>query len=319
MQKVYCFAFPPSNEIPSLSTIGQWNINLDPNRMKLAASSGIGISDFSIVLLSKNHEVFISDCLKSIYRELPEVKVFCVDIGSKDDTFLKGKSISQDLNLNSEHIQFNDTTKTLLVLKKIEKRVNTKFAILISADDAFGIQYRDALLGIFKNENRQVVVNFNSLITDRYLRPLHSRKPLWSVDLEKNKRRLSYSNPGTTPGAVIPWKILTGLASWKEPPDILIEDYWIWWQLIDLVPFINSSESYVLYRQHANNVSKSTKNKSYAASLGYVTALPNVNAQNFLNRFFSFLLVVRWIRHLNVIVWKDFFAGYLSGIRSKIL
>jgi glycosyltransferase involved in cell wall biosynthesis len=296
-------------------------MNLDPNKVKLPASSAtsaISISDFSIVLLSKNHEAFISDCLKSIYRELHEVRVICVDVGSRDDTFLKGKSVAHDLNLDSEHIQFDDSTKTLLALKKIEKKVKTKFAILISADDAFGIQYREALLGVFKNENRQVVVNFKSLISDRQLNPSGTRKPSWGDNHQKNRKKLLYSNPGTAPGAVIPWQLLTEQEAWKHPPDILIEDYWIWWHLIDHVPFINCSESFVFYRQHGKNLSKQSKNKDYAYSLGYVSALPYIKSNYVMNRLLSLTLIPRWMRHLHITVWKNFLSGYMSAYRYEI-
>lgn len=288
--------------------------------MKVASSSAglsISLSDFSIVLLSKNHEAFISDCLKSILRELPELRVICVDVGSKDDTFRKGKNIARDLNLNSEHIQFNDKTKTLLALKKIEKKVETKFAILISADDAFGIQYRQALLEIFKDKTREVVVNFKSLVSDQQLKPSRIRKSSWGDSHQKNRKKLLYSNPGTAPGAVVPWQVLTKLASWQNPPDILIEDYWIWWQLIDHVPFVNCSESFVFYRRHDKNLSRQSKNKDYAYSLGYVSALPNVKSQHVLNRLLSLTLIPRWIRHLHVNVWKYFISGYQSAYRNE--
>ena len=277
------------------------------------------IDDFTIVVLSRNHERFIFDCLNSINRELSDAKVICADIGSQDNSYGLGEKIAKECGLSSRHIQLSEDTKTLTALKKLESYIDTKYMILLSADDALGENYRIALNNVCKSNPHESVINFTSTLADQNLRPLGSRKPSWRDTPERNRTLLTFSNPGTAPGSVIPWYTLTKQIAWNNPPDILIEDYWIWWQLINLVPFVNSEESYVLYRQHENNVSKSTKNKSYSTSLGYVTALPNINAQNFLNKFFSFLLVVRWIRHLNVIVWKDFFTGYLSAIRRKIL
>jgi hypothetical protein len=156
------------------------------------------------------------------------------------------------------------------------------------------------------------------MVSDQDLNPLFPKSPKWADKIQKNKRLLSYSNPGTAPGAVIPWEILIKSPSWKQPPNIVIEDYWLWWQLIDQVPFINCKDAYVLYRQHRNNVTKNTKNKDYAYSLGYVSALPNIKAINILNTFLSFFLIPRWIRHLNVSVWKDYAAGYISAIRNEV-
>jgi len=276
------------------------------------------LDQFTIVILSRNHEDFILDCLQSVYRELSEVKILWVDIGSSDNSFKKSKDISKELGLNTIHLQFLEDTRTLKVLKGLEEYINTKYIILLSADDALGKNYREALSNITRINSREQVINFISMVSNQDLNPLFSKSPKWADKIQKNKRLLSYSNPGTAPGAVIPWRILVKNPDWKQPPNILIEDYWLWWQLIDQVPFINCKESHVLYRQHENNVTKNTKNKDYAYSLGYVSALPNIKALNFLNKLLSIFLIPRWIRHLNVSVWKDYVAGYISAIRNEV-
>jgi hypothetical protein len=276
------------------------------------------LDQFTIVILSRNHEGYILDCLQSVCRELPEAKILWADTGSSDNSFKKSKDISKELELNTIHVQFWEDTRTLRVLKGLEKYINTKYIILLSADDALGENYRKALSNITRINSREQVINFISMVSDQDLNPLFPKSPKWANKIQKNKRLLSYSNPGTAPGAVIPWEILIKSPSWKQPPNIVIEDYWLWWQLIDQVPFINCKDAYVLYRQHRNNVTKNTKNKDYAYSLGYVSALPNIKSINILNTFLSFFLIPRWIRHLNVSVWKDYAAGYISAIRNEV-
>jgi glycosyltransferase involved in cell wall biosynthesis len=284
---------------------------------KIAESQNI-ISDCTVIVLAKNHEQYLSDCLGSIHRELPGAKILCADVGSGDKSFEKGKEIASILNLNSRHIQLGEDTKTLTALKKLERYIDTKYVVLLSADDALGENYGTALIDILRQTPNYSVINFISMVSDQDLNPLFPKSPKWADKIQKNKRLLSYSNPGTAPGAVIPWEILIKSPSWKQPPNIVIEDYWLWWQLIDQVPFINCKDAYVLYRQHRNNVTKNTKNKDYAYSLGYVSALPNIKAINILNTFLSFFLIPRWIRHLNVSVWKDYAAGYISAIRNEV-
>jgi len=271
------------------------------------------VNEITIVILSKDHEKFISDCLHSVHRELPDAKIVCADVGSTDHCYELGKSIAEELKLDTVHIKLKQDTKTLLVLKNLEKYISTKYVILLSADDAFGENYRNALINLLKSNSGGVVINFTSVITDQNLKPLYSKKPKWSEQHKKNRRKLSYSNPGTTPGALVPWTILISSPDWTEPPSIVIEDYWIWWQLIDLVPFVNCYESNVLYRQHKNNISKATKNEDYAYSLGYVTAIPNIKANDTWNKFLSVTLIIRWIRHLNFIVWYKFAVGYVES------
>lgn len=282
------------------------------------ADSQNTISDCTIVILAKNHEQYLSDCLGSVHRELPGAKVLCADIGSRDKSFEKGKEIANTLKMESTHVQLSEDTKTLTSLKKLEAYIDTKYVVLLSADDALGESYGDALRDILNKVPRYSVINFISVVSDQNLNPMYSKYSRWTNVTKKNIRRLSYSNPGNAPGAVIPWRILVKNPDWKQPPNILIEDYWLWWQLIDQVPFINCKESHVLYRQHENNVTKNTKNKDYAYSLGYVSALPNIKALNFLNKLLSIFLIPRWIRHLNVTVWKNYVAGYISAIRNEV-
>jgi len=277
------------------------------------------ITEYTVVVLSRNHERFIFDCLSSINRELWDAKVVCADIGSSDATLSLGKQIASEFGLKSQHVQFSNDTKTLTVLKNLEVYIETKFAILISADDALGENYRIALNNIQKINPHESVINFTSLLTDENLVVIGSKEPCWRETAQKNRNLLSFSNPGTAPGAVIPWKTLTKQDSWKNPPKILIEDYWIWWQLVDLVPFINCTEAQVLYRQHEYNISKARKNKDYAYSLGLITAIPNIRADSLCNKIRSLLLILRWIRHLNLIVWPIFVKGYSTTKKTGIL
>lgn len=277
------------------------------------------IVEYTVVVLSRNHERFIFDCLNSINRELWDATILCADIGSSDNSFSLGKQVASEFGLKSQHVELSEDTKTLTALKKLEGYVDTKYAILISADDALGENYRIALKSVKNTNPQESVINFTSLLTDENLVVIGSKQPSWGDAVQKNRNLLSFSNPGTAPGAVIPWRILTKQTAWKNPPDILIEDYWIWWQLVDLVPFINCTERPVLYRQHEYNISKASKNIDYAYSLGYVTAIPNIRANNLFDKIRSLMLVLRWIRHLNLSVWLNFKKGYSDAKESGSL
>ena len=276
------------------------------------------LADCTIIVLSKNHENFLSDCLTSIHRELSDVKILCADISSIDESYELGQIICKKLGLKSTHLQLDANTRTLTALKNLEKLVSTNYVILLSADDAFGIGYREALIKLLKANTEYSVINFPSLLTDENLKPLHLKVPRWTGKVQENRRRLSYSNPGTAPGAVIPWRILINSESWKQPPNIVIEDYWIWWQLISLVPFIKAQESHVLYRQHQHNISKASRNIEYAYSLGYVSALPTYKSNNYKNRLLSLVLIPRWLRHLNIAVWRNYLLGYQDSKQSEL-
>lgn len=275
------------------------------------------LNDVTILLLSRNHEKFIGDCIDSINREFGnEIQLLNLDIGSIDETLRISKSLCNKFGINAVHLKLDKDTKTLTALKNLEEYVSTTYVILISADDALGENYSQALNKLFSYITEYTVINFPSIVTDQNLQPLYSRVPKWSRNAKSNKKLLSYSNPGTAPGAVIPWRILVETQSWKQSPDIIIEDYWLWWQFIDIAPFITSQESNVLYRQHQNNISNESRNVDYAYSLGYVSALPWNKSNISTNRLLSLLLIPRWLRHLNISVWKNYFAGYQDSKRS---
>ena len=277
------------------------------------------LNDVTILLLSRNHEKFIAECINSINREFGnEIRLLNLDIGSIDDTFRICKSLCSEFGINATHVKLEKGTKTLTVLKSLEEYVSTNYVILLSADDALGKNYSQALNKLFSSITEYAVINFPSMVTDQNLQPLFLRVPKWSRSAKSNKKLLSYSNPGTAPGAVIPWRILVETQSWKQSPDIIIEDYWLWWQFIDIAPFMTSQESHVLYRQHQHNISSESRNVDYAYSLGYVSALPRNKSNNSTNRLLSLLLIPRWLRHLNIAVWRNYFSGYQASKRSAL-
>ena len=277
------------------------------------------LNDVTILLLSRNHEKFIEECIHSINREFGnEIQLLNLDIGSIDGTLGISKSLCNEFGMDAVHLKLDKNTKTLTALKSLEEYVSTTYVILLSADDALGENYRQTLNKLFSDITEHTVINFPSMVTDHNLHPLYLRVPKWSVSSKKNKKLLSYSNPGTAPGAVIPWKMLVETQSWKQSPDIIIEDYWLWWQFIDIAPFITSQESHVLYRQHQHNISKASRNKAYAYSLGYVSALPTYKSNNYKNRLLSLVLIPRWLRHLNIAVWRNYILGYQDSKQSEL-
>jgi hypothetical protein len=124
-------------------------------------------------------------------------------------------------------------------------------------------------------------------------------------------------NPGTAAGSVIPFKKLKTLEVWKSVPPILIEDYWLWWTLIEYVPFINVLNASAIYRKHGNNISGAKRNREYAYSLGFAAGLPRSMNNSGFNRRLSLFLLPRWGRHLATSTWKDFLRGFLDSSKKK--
>jgi len=273
----------------------------------------------SIVILSRNHQDYVSDCLNSIYREFKgSINVFLVDVNSSDRTISNGSLIAKKLGINLVIKSIGEDEATLIVLGKISDLITTKNIILISADDALGEGYCDGISNILQNSfQNNVVINFPLTITNENLVKQNSRKSKWSSSINRNKFKLSISNPGNIAGSLLPWELVKNELDKKPLPPTLIEDYWLWWKLVEKVEFINSPIGTVLYRRHDSNTSGMKSSSEYARSLGLSCGIPMISRNNIFFKILSLSLIVRWIRHLKFSVWKEFFYGYFCCIRNK--
>ena len=156
--------------------------------------------------------------------------------------------------------------------------------------------------------------NFRQRVSDSSLNTIKIRDSKWSNSYKRNRKKLLVGNPGTTPGAIIPWETLKKINAWDNTPNILIEDYWLWWKLLGHATFINIKYGEVLYRRHNNNVTAQSKDPIYSESLGYASALGWVNAETLFEKILSVFVVIRWIRHINFREWKNFIIGFRRAI-----
>jgi glycosyltransferase involved in cell wall biosynthesis len=279
------------------------------------------VDDLTLILFSRDHLPFVDQCLDSINVEFGnKLKILNVDVGSIDGTEKRIMQRAKELGLSIEQEHRSREMKTLPVLKSIEENVHTRFVALLSVDDLFGPGYGEALLSKLRELKKDTVINFTLNETNALLESTRLHLPRWSNSLKRNKRMLSIMNPGTATGSVIPFEKLKSLAKWRSVPSILIEDYWLWWTLIEHVDFVNILSASATYRKHGHNISSAKRNRDYAYSLGFATGLPRVMNNSRINRSLSLILIPRWGRHLAPSVWGYFLRGhYESTKKSKDL
>lgn len=276
------------------------------------------VDDLTLILFSRDHLPFVDQCLDSIHQEFgSSLKVLNVDVGSNDGTEKRIVRRAMELGISlSQELRPRDT-KTLTVLKTLEDSIKSQFVVLLSADDLFAPGYGSALLLALADLKEDAVLNFSLIETNVLLEPIRLHAPRWSNSVEKNKRMLSFMNPGTAAGSVIPFQKLKTLEAWKSVPPILIEDYWLWWTLIEHVPFINVLSASAIYRKHGSNISGAKRNREYAYSLGFAAGLPRSISNSGLNRSLSLLLIPRWGRHLATSTWRDFLGGFFDSSKKR--
>lgn len=279
--------------------------------MELGRSiSGSSSGDLTVLVLSRDHGAFVSDCLQSIFSEFGgDMPVVLVDVGSKDDTMEVAKSEGNPLFANFKLLSVNRSLNSIGAMKVGLEYVQTNYILLISADDSLDDGYAKSVLRIFTEFDQPIVINSLLKVTNRKLEFLSTRKPKWTSDPRADFYRLLASNPGTAPGAVIPVFILQNQPLWKNAPDVIAEDLLIWWCLVDEVQFVSNLDGAVLYRQHGGNASGQNNSVQFAFTLGVAVKLSMSRAGNLREYSQVVKLLLRSVRHLRISRINSFIRG----------
>ena len=267
---------------------------------------------------SFNHRPYIYDFMISAIREFDsETKILIADLGSTDGTI---QMIQDFIDRNPGRMdvrQFEKSTSAIDALFKTLEEVNTEYVIGMSCDDVFGDGYGLAVKGFAEeNYSNQTIFNFRLNHTDEDLNIIDVQYPKWSRYRSLNRLKLSLGNPGTGPGAIYPVEVLRTVFSKEKIPNLMVEDYFIYWNSIESVCFQNIKEVGILYRRHPNALTFQKTNPMYIESIGYSAGLANRNSRHILEKIASRILVLRWLRHFHPHFWQFFFKGYQSAVRE---
>ena len=268
----------------------------------------------AVIVITRDHEQFISECLESIEREFTNnVRVFIVDVGSIDGTMNIVRKFIANTKLEIEFITVMRNTTPLGAFKSLVGCVNTTFIAVLSGDDFFlegyGVIAANYASGI--TENR--VIHFAQLIVDERSQRIGSRTPRWASNPNLDRKKLLYSNPGTTAGCLLPWNLLQRNCLADESFDTMIEDYFFHCRLVSDVIFHSESKELVAYRKHKSNLTSQSRDFAYALSIGICIREALKIALNPMEKFTTFALFLRWGRHLSIFTWPKVFHGFLRG------
>lgn len=274
---------------------------------------------YAVLVITRDHEAFIAECLASIVSGINHrTPIVVIDTGSLDKTTENAEVFLANSGCLYRVYKIERGTTTLQALAYYAYLESPNWISLISGDDVFGEGYFEQA-GTFMEAYPEGALGFSKLeVCDSKLSAITERKSAWGLSRDTILKQLQYSNPGNTPGVILPWKKIVQAKLFDSIPPILIEDYWLWWRLFDKFEFKNLNESKVLYRRHESNLTKQSKNKFYAFSLGYCTGLPILHQKRFATHFRNVMLVTRWIRHISPIYWSYFFSGRKKALSNSI-
>lgn len=264
-----------------------------------------------------NHENYLGDLLDSIELEFyPDTEIILADLGSSDSTLDVVMGHRLYLNNRIKLVPLRAGTNTLTALSRELSGIKTKYVLGMSGDDVFFSGFGEIIRNLsVENQSQSVMINVTLVHTDENLVPFKFQESRWSHFNRWNRYKLNFGNPGTGPGAIYPVKELASALQKKHLAGLLIEDYFIYWQLVDKVRFINLPSAKILYRRHLKALGTQYLNPDYAKSIGFSVGLAFNNSRNALGNLLSVFLFFRWIRHIPLKNLRSFFIGCKNGSR----
>ncbi len=281
----------------------------------IISTSSAGASSIALVIFTLNHREFVADCLESIEREFPNLGLLHhVDLGSSDGTLEMAAHCARKLGLKVCTHTYPKGTTTLASLAALQGHVRDEFLVGISGDDAFGVGYGTAATHAVATQGEPQVVWFTLWQTDSTLRKVKRRVPL-VLHSGKLMRLLMLSrNPGTGPGAILPWKAMSSWGILEDcPKDNLIEDYWLWLSLLDRAKFVIGEAGYVLYRRHPEALTPQLGRRDAGLSFARCGALAWQRADTSIERTAVLLRFLVWLRRVPARHWPSYARTFFES------
>ena len=264
------------------------------------------------LIVTLNHEGFISQCIHSLIREMPnDSEIYIFDLGSDDRTAQIAHSVSVT-NPRVQLKQLPSGTTSLQALRHAACSVDVDYIVGMSGDDfvlpGYGRVVSDALSTcdtptVYCFGLHKMMPNGKTTVIS----------PRWTGNPPDDRKKLLLGNPGTGPGALIPWKIVRGEGLLNCLPDSLIEDYCLWWLLHQHAHFRSITTVAVAYRIHGRNLSQANHTREWAFSLGVNTGLAWANSNRVGDLLRVCWLALRWSCRLSPLRLKSFVRGVQSG------
>lgn len=271
------------------------------------------MNKLAVIIVTRDHAEFLDECLNSVELEFNTgTKIFVVDVGSTDgtaDIILNYQTKSKN---SVDIIQISRNSTPLDAFRSLIGRVETHFVSVISGDDYFLPGYGSLSLNLVERVDLKSVINFAHLIVNEKSEIIGKRVPKWNSIAALDRKLLLYSNPGTTAGCILPWKILVDNCLSNTDFNSMIEDYYYQIKLVNQVRFIGVQTPVVGYRKHSSNLSNSVNNTQYIKSLGVSVRLSWNMARGFLEKLSSVFLLFRWARHVPVKQLSTYLRGFLA-------
>jgi glycosyltransferase involved in cell wall biosynthesis len=274
-------------------------------------------NSLTFIVLARNHELFIHDCLRSLDSNLhPSTEIIFADLGSTDSTVVSARSFLNQVSRKFRIVEFSSEKLTSTFgLQQLLPSITTQWVGIISGDDAITDQYVSVFEASVLKAETNTVFNFVLQMTDKNLVPLRKATPRWTRSALLNTLWMTFENPGTSPGSIFPVQQVRNSKFMNIDPHCLIEDYPLWLCLNGSVTFKKIGDGEVLYRQHTQSLSRSEGSSDYAWSIGYSIGLSRSTADNWIKGILGSLGERRWLKRFNPSMRHIVLQGVACGLQ----
>jgi glycosyltransferase involved in cell wall biosynthesis len=274
-------------------------------------------NSLTFIVLARNHELFILDCLRSLDSYLhPSTELVFADLGSTDLTVDSARSYLKQVSRKFRVVEFSGENLTSTFgLQQLLPSITTQWVGMISGDDAITGQYVSVIEKALPKAKTNTVFNFVLQMTDLNLVPLRKATPRWSRSALLNTLWMFFENPGTSPGSIFPVQQIRNSKFMNIDPNCLIEDYPLWLCVNGSATFKKIGGGEVLYRQHAQSLSRSKVRSDYAWSIGYCIGLSKGSADNWIKGILVSLGERRWLKQINPSMHHVVLEGVACGLK----
>lgn len=210
----------------------------------------------SIVMSSYNHAQYVTEAVESIVNQTyANIEFIVIDDGSKDDTPNVLKALQEKYGFYLECRTNHGLVPTLnYALKNI---VTGKYTCILDSDDFWALDKIEKQVAVLE-KNPQCglchspiyFVDKESRVLSKYHQDSKKEGDIFE-DLLMGKTNIADG------GVIIPTKVYEEIGYYDE--SILIEDYQLWFKILDKYPACYLDEYIAYYRVHDSNVSNDEK------------------------------------------------------------
>jgi len=205
-----------------------------------------------VAVPSYNHERFVEECLRSIFRQtLPPAKLLVIDDGSRDSSIAVIEKVLNDAPFPAEFIS-RENRGLSATLNEAVSNADRKYFAYLGSDDIWLPNFLEAQVGLLEKREKAALAFSHVYVIDEN-GDIFDRTDNWTAFADGDMLpTLMTGGIFSSPGVVYRRDLL-GESPWNESAKL--EDYELYLRLAAQHEFARNEQVLAAWRQHGSNTS----------------------------------------------------------------